>query len=476
MEKIGILVISYGSRDVAIIDALSRSKEYSMEFYIVDKQRNPFNLGTVDKLGKHIVIPDLSIVEICSFAERYRDKIDFGIVGSETPIIQGIRDLLEERTGIPLACPTRKYAIEASKVAQRILLQECWPKANPTFKVFDPKEIGDNPKTEFKDWLSELEGPERVVIKPDRPGFGKGVGVGGEHFKTAEEAYAHFKSIYEAGGGEKVIIEEKIDGEESSFQALCDGKHLAVLPETRDYKRAYEGDEGPNTGGMGSYKGEGELLPFMEPSDREEEIKIVERVFRELAGNGNNPNLRGLPFYVAFMHSDEGPKILEINSRPGDPEIQNILPIIDQDFIEVCLNIIDGKLHSVRIKPLSSVVIYKVPPSYGNYFRQFPDKVSRDAVDSPIHLDKALKFVEENPENLRLYPGSIEVRPDGKSYSLSSRTICSVGIGETIEEARGFSLEAINKVLGGSLWYRSDIASQEHINKSIEHMKQLKVK
>jgi len=121
-------------------------------------------------------------------------------------------------------------------------------------------------------------------------------------------------------------------------------------------------------------------------------------------------------------------------------------------------------------------VIYKVPPSYGNYFRQFPDKVSRDAVDSPIHLDKALKFVEENPENLRLYPGSIEVRPDGKSYSLSSRTICSVGIGETIEEARGFSLEAINKVLGGSLWYRSDIASQEHINKSIEHMKQLKVK
>jgi len=476
LEKIGILVISYGSRDTAIIDALSRSREYDTEFYIVDKQRNPFNLRMAERRGEHRIIPDLSVDEICNFAERYKDEIDFGIVGSEIPIIQGIRDLLEEKTGIPIVCPTRKCAIEGSKVSQRILLQKCWPKANPMFKIFDPKEMGDRSKTEFKGWLSELGGPEKVVIKPDRPGFGKGVGVGGEHFKTIEEAYTHFNSIYGAGGSEKVIIEQKIDGEESSFQAFCDGKHLAVLPETRDYKRAFDGDKGPNTGGMGSYKGERELLPFMQLSDRKEEINIVEEVFRELAGNGSNPNLRGVPFYVAFMHSAEGPKILEINSRPGDPEIQNILPLVDQDFVEVCLNMIDGSLHSVRVKPLSSVVIYKVPPSYGGYSKQFPDRVSTHEIDSPIDLDVALKLVEKNPENLRLYPGSMEIRSDGRPYSLSSRTISSVGMAARMEEARELSLETIGKVLGGSLWHRSDIASSDHVGKSIEHMKQLRAK
>ncbi len=476
MEKIGVLVVSYGSRDVAIIDALSQSENYDVEFYIADKQRNPFNLNKVEKGGEHMVIPDLSINEICSFAAKHRDRISFGIVGSESPIIHGIRDLLEEKTGIPLVCPTKRYAIEGSKVSQRNLLQRCSPKANPLFKVFDPKKMGAEPEAEFERWLLELGGPENVVVKPDRPGFGKGVGVGGEHFKTTEEAYEHFYSIYGKGGDEKVIVEQKIDGEESSFQAFCDGKHLAVLPETRDYKRAFEGDQGLNTGGMGSYKSEGELLPFMESSDREEEARIVNEIFREFAGGGSNPNLRGIPFYVAFMHSAEGPKILEINSRPGDPEIQNILPIIDQDFVEVCLKIIDGELHTVRLKPMSSVVIYKVPPSYGGYSKQFPGRVRVNEIDSPVYLEDAFQIAGMSSDNLRIYPGSMELRADGNSYSLSSRTVCSVGMGETIEDARAFALDATEKIRGGTLWYRSDIASKEHINKSVEHMKRLRTK
>jgi phosphoribosylamine--glycine ligase len=476
MEKIGILIVSYGSRDIAIIDTLSKSEIYDVEFYIADKQRNPFNLEITKNNGKHIVIPDLSIQKICNFAAKHKEKIRFGIVGSETPIINGIRDIIEKETKIPIVCPTKKYAIESNKVSQRMLLQKCCPEANPMFKIFDPNQMGQQAKNEFKDWVLELGGVKNVVIKPDRPGFGKGVGVGEEHFRTIEEAYSHFNSIYSRGGNEKVIVEQKIDGEESSFQAFCDGKHLAILPDTRDHKRAFDGDKGPNTGGMGSYKSQNELLPFMLPSDRDREVKIVNKIFQEISGGKSNTNLLGIPFYVAFIHSSEGPKILEINSRPGDPEIQNILPIIDEDLVDLSLKILDGKLHSVKLKKMASVVIYKVPPSYGGYMELFSNKFMRSEVDSPIHFNDFSKIPKIDSERILLYPGSIELREDGNYYSLKSRTICSVGVGDTIEDARIRSLLGIENIYGGALWFRKDIASREHINKSIDHMIQLRKK
>lgn len=476
MERIGILVVSYGSRDVAIIDTLSKSEIYDIEFYIADKQRNPFNLKITEKNGEHIVIPDLSIPKICNFAAKHKDKIRFGIVGSETPIINGIRDVIEKETKIPIICPTKKYAIENSKVSQRILLQKSCPQANPLFKIFDPNQIGQQPKNDFKDWVLELGGVKNVVIKPDRPGFGKGVGVGEEHFRTLEEAYTHFDSIYGRGGDEKVIVEQKINGEESSFQAFCDGKHLAILPDTRDHKRAFDGDKGPNTGGMGSYKDQNELLPFMLPSDRDKEIEIVNEIFHEISGGKSNTNLLGIPFYVAFIHSSEGPKILEINSRPGDPEIQSILPIIDEDLVDVFLKILDGELYSVKLKKMSSVVIYKVPPSYAGYVELFSKKVMMNEIDSPVHFSDFSKTPNIDAEKVSLYPGSIELREDGNYYSLKSRTICSVGIGDTIEDARNHSLLGIENIHGGALWFRKDIASREHINKCVDHMIQLRKK
>jgi phosphoribosylamine-glycine ligase len=104
MEKIGVLVVSYGAREVAMADALLRSQNYQVELYIADKQRNPFN---VEKVAKHIVIPNLDIEEICKFAEANKENLDFVLVGSEKPIIEGVRDLVEKRTGIPVICPKR---------------------------------------------------------------------------------------------------------------------------------------------------------------------------------------------------------------------------------------------------------------------------------------------------------------------------------------------------------------------------------
>ncbi|MEM3441864.1 MAG: hypothetical protein QXV09_06215, partial [Candidatus Bathyarchaeia archaeon] len=128
MEKVGILVVSYGAREAAMVDAFARSSNHKVELYIADKQRNPFN---VKRATKHVVIPDLNIEQICRFAEANRDKLDFVMVGPEKPIIEGVRDLVEQRTGIPVICPSRDYAIEASKVQQRLLLQEIAPEANP---------------------------------------------------------------------------------------------------------------------------------------------------------------------------------------------------------------------------------------------------------------------------------------------------------------------------------------------------------
>ncbi len=468
VERVGILVVSYGSRAASMVDAFSRSNDYDVELYVADKQRNPFNLK---RATKHLVIPDLDINKICDFSYRYRDRIDFGIVGPEGPIINGIRDLIESKTEIPIICPTKEFAIEGSKVRQRCILQKCFPDANPRFKVFkkgDYVNLGEMKKELWK-WLDHLE--NKVAVKPDRPGYGKGVGVWGDHFNTREKLFEHFLSIYE---NDSVIVEEKIDGEESSFQAFCDGKSLAVLPETRDYKRAFDNDEGPNTGGMGSYKDVGDFLPFMTPEDKEREIEIVNKIFRELKNGNENSGLRGIPFYVAFIHSSNGPKILEINSRGGDPEILNLMPIIKDDFIDVCFDMIHGTLKKVRIEKKATVITYKVPPCYGGFSDRFPERVNENEIDTAVNLSNAYKLCREYEDNLRIYPGSMKLGDDGKTYAISSRTVACVGIAEDIEEAREISLKGIKEIKGGALWYRNDIASKEHIERSKEHMRRLR--
>jgi len=468
MEKVGVLVVSYGSRAVAMIDAFCRSEKYNVEIFVADKQRNPFN---AERAEAQAVIPDLDVEEISRFARRHRDRIDFGIVGPEKPIIHGVRDVVERETGIPMICPTREYAIEGSKVAQRRLFQDVVPEVNPKFRVFDPKEYRSvaEARRALWEWLDELD--NQVAVKPDSPVAGKGVGVWGDHFNTREQLFEHFQANYRQG---PVIVEEKVEGEESSFQAFCDGKHLVPLPETRDYKRAFDGDKGPNTGGMGSYKDVGDRLPFMTQADREKEIEIVEKTFKKLRGNGSNPGLRGIPFYVAFVHTGRGPKIFENNSRPGDPEIQNILPLLRDDFVDLCFKIIQGNLTRVKLEKRATVVTYKVPPTYSGYADMFPHRVDQSQINEPVDLNAAYKLQEKYGDAVRIYPGSMELREDGKTYALGSRAVCAVGVGDDLQSAREISLEGLRAIRGGSLWYRGDIASKEHIEKSVEHMKRLR--
>jgi phosphoribosylamine--glycine ligase len=466
MEKVGVLVVSYGAREAAIIDLLVRSQDYKVEIYVADKQRNPFN---VKNAAKHVVIPDLSIKEICKFAEANKSKLNFGIVGPEKPIIEGVRDLVEKRAGLPMICPTREYAMEGSKVQQRLLFERIVPEANPRFKVFNPREYRsiEEVRRAVYSWLEELG--DLAVVKPDRPAAGKGVGVWGDHFTTREQLFEHFLSNYQHGS---VLIEEKIDGEESSFQALCDGNHLVPLPETRDYKRAFDGDKGPNTGGMGSYKSAGEVLPFMIDAERRKETEIVTKVFSRMKSKAGS-SMRGVPFYMAFMHTGMGPKILENNSRPGDPEIINILPIIKEDFVDICFKILEGNLTQVRFERKATVLTYKVPPDYGGYAAVFPNLVNENEVDTPVNLAQVNRLAKGYRDAIRVYPASMEQR-GSEIWALKSRAVGVLGISDDIETARQVSLEGIRAINGGALWNRTDIASSQHIERSVEHMQVLR--
>ncbi len=470
MEKVGILIVSYGSREAAIADALGRSPDHKTELYIVDKQRNPFN---VKRAKEHVVIQDLNIAEIAKFVSKRKDKIDFGIVGPEKPIIEGIRDLVERQTSVPLICPTKKFAIEASKVAQRLLLEKVAPQANPRFRIFRREEYHTvaSVKKDVYSWLDVLE--DQAVVKPDQPASGKGVGVWGDHFNTREQLFEHFVANYQLGA---VIVEEKVDGEESSFQAFCDGRRIVPLPETRDYKRAFEGDKGPNTGGMGCYKGVGDILPFMSRKDKEKETELVSKLFKELRKKADSTDLRGIPFYGAFIHTVDGPKILEVNSRPGDPEIQCLLPLLKEDFVDICYKMLEGNINNVSFEDEASVVVYKVPPRYGGYVDSFAERVDQNEIDTPVDLSEAERLTADRRDSMHVYPGSMELREDGHAYALNSRAVCVMCTGDSIEDARETSLRGVQSIKGGALWYRNDIASQEHIAKSMEHMSLLRTR
>ena len=255
---------------------------------------------------------------------------------------------------------------------------------------------------------------------------------------------------------------------------FCDGKHFIPLPDTRDYKRAFDDDRGPNTGGMGSYKDVVDWLPFLTAAEREQELALTDKVFKGWKAKITDDfALRGVPLYLAFMHTGKGIKILEINSRPGDPEIMNLLPIIKDDFVDVCLKMAHGNLTGVTMEKSATVLTYKVPSDYGGYADMFPDKVDKAVVNMPVDLTKAEALSKKYGSNIRIYPGSMELR-GGKNYSLKSRAIGILGIGGSIEEARQISQEGARAITGGALWNRTDVASEQHIAKSVRHMEKLR--
>jgi phosphoribosylamine--glycine ligase len=441
-------------------DFLSRS-EHPVRLFIADKQANPFNISKAEETGgRHIVVPDLNVDAIVKFARAHEGEIEFGVLGPEAPGMKGIRDRIEGETKIKMICPTAGYFIERSKVEQRKLIEEVIPRANPRFRVFDPSDYGsaDEVKTDLYRWLDEIG--DEVAVKPDAPATGKGVGVWGDHFTSREAMFRDFfMPNFEKGA---VIVEEKLDGEEFSLQFVSDGRHLVPTPSVRDYKRAFDWDLGPNTGGMGSYKDRGDLLPFMRESDWREALEIGERIHERLRGAEMNQEVRGV-MYMAYIVTADGVKVLEVNSRWGDPEIMNILPVLRDDFVEVCLKSLEGELRKLNFDEKATVVTYAVPLDYGGYATYTGPK--------KVDLSGAERLREKYGDSIRIYPGSMEVR-GGEYHALGSRTVAVVGIADTLQGAREISMEGIRKI-DGPLRHREDIALAEYIERSKRHIERI---
>jgi phosphoribosylamine--glycine ligase len=437
-----ILLVGNGAREHAMAEAILRSGENPRLFSFM-KANNPGIAALSEKIRQGSYSDLKAIVD---FAKE--NKINFAVIGPEDPLNNGVVDALAA-AGIPAIGPTGSLArLETSKSFTRNLVNKYNIPGNPRFKVFTDI-------TGVEAFLNELES---VVIKPDGLTGGKGVLVQGDHFATKLEALALCKQILAESNS--LIVEEKFDGEEFSLQCLCDGKTVVGTPLVQDHKRRFDGDRGPNTGGMGSYSLPDHSLPFLKPSDIEEGLEITRQVAAALLKETGSL-YKGV-MYGGFIATKTGAKLLEYNARFGDPEAMNILPLLKTDFVEVCLHIIDGTLDQLKIEfeQKATVCKYVVPKGYG-----LP-------ADHPDAASSKAKIEVGDTGKARLYYSSVDKKEDGL-YLSSSRAIGIVGIADTLDAARKIAEEGV-KAVKGPVAYREDIGTDALIQKRIDHMKKIR--
>ena len=382
---------------------------------------------------------------------------ELAIVGPEAPLVTGVVDALRK---LDVGCvgPTRILAsLEGDKAFCRELLHKYGIPGNPLYRVLTNSDAAE----------SFLRNAGPVAIKPAGLTGGKGVKVSGQDLPTKESEIDYVRDVLrnKIGGVGKLVVEERLEGEEFSLQAFVDGRNVHVMPLVQDHKCAYEHDLGPHTGGMGSYSDSNHLLPFVSQRDCELSSRIMSEVVQALR-NETGEDYRGV-LYGQFMlarsmHEEKpSPKLIEFNCRFGDPEAMNVLPILDveTDFLEVCQGIADGGLSSkdVSFKQEATVCKYLVPATYPE--RAMPNQAFL-VDESAIMESGALLFY-----------GSVDVK-DGQVVTTSSRTVAVTGIGHTISAAEEIAESAASHIKG-PLRHRRDIGTAELIAKRIEHVKSL---
>jgi len=318
-----VLVIGSGGREHALVWKISHSPRVRKIFCAPGS-------AAIGELAETVAIAPNEIDKLAEFAAK--EKIDLTVVGPELPLTLGITDFFEAR-GLRIFGPNKAAAqLEGSKAfAKEILRANKIPTAS--FATF-------RDAASAKNYLSQQQSP--YVIKADGLAAGKGVLICADRreAEAAVEAFLVSKTLGEAG--DKVVIEEFLDGEEASFMVLTDGEHILPLASSQDHKRAFDNDQGPNTGGMGAYS----PAPVVTP-------EMHERIHREILA----PLLVGLKtekiryrgvIYVGLMITQDGPKVLEFNARFGDPECQPIMMRLKSDLIALMEATIDGTLEEIE--------------------------------------------------------------------------------------------------------------------------------
>ena len=409
-----VLVVGSGGRCHAIVEALSKSPQVDKIFCA------PGNAG-IAALAECVAIKETQVDALCDFAKS--NDIELTVVGPEVALEAGIADTFKQN-GLRIFGPTKAAAqIETSKQFAKDLMKkyDVPTAAYETFEDFDAA-------------LAYVKnGSLPTVLKYDGLAAGKGVVIA-ETMEQAEEALRDMLLDSKFGKG-KVVIEEYLEGPEFSLLCFVNGHDVYPMPVSQDHKRAYDGDKGPNTGGMGAYT----ELPFITDEDLDYAMQnIMRRTASAMVEEGCT--FCGV-LYGGLMKTKQGIKVIEFNARFGDPETEVILPRIKSDICQVFCDVADGKQPTIEWNDFATLGIVLASKGYpGSYEKGFVIEGTEDVDGSIYHMGTALK--------------------DGKYVTSGGRVMIVVCQAPTLREAQQKAAAEVAKIKCENLFHRTDIGDK----------------
>lgn len=414
-----VLIIGGGGREHAIAFAVKQSKHLT-KLYCA-----PGNGGT-GSVAENVSISAMEFEKLADFAEK--ENIDLTIVGMDDPLVGGIVDVFEER-GLRIFGPDKKAAIiEGSKSFAKDLMKK-YQIPTAEYETFDDSQ-------EAITYLSNCAYP--VVLKADGLALGKGVLIC-ENQESAMEGVKELMMEHKFGkAGNKIVIEEFMEGREVSVLSFVDGEHIQLLSSAQDHKRACDQDQGLNTGGMGTFS----PSPFYtEEVDEFCRKYIYQKTVDAMKSEGRA--FKGVLFF-GLMLTSNGPKVLEYNARFGDPETQVVLPRMKTDILDLMNACIDGSLNKMEIEFNDNAAVCVVLASKGY----------------PLEYEKnkriqGLSNFDNEKELFCFHAGTVE--RDGKIFSNGGRVLGITALGRNLTDARSKAYQAVELVQFDNKYYRTDI-------------------
>ena len=415
-----VLVIGGGGREHTLVWKLAQSKKVT-KLYAA-----PGNPGMKD-LAECVDLDVTDLNGLADWAEKH--AIDLTVVGPEAPLVAGIVDVFKAR-GLTIFGPSAKAAeIEGSKIFSKELMQK-YGVPTAFFKVCD------NLK-DAKAFVEEKGAP--IVIKADGLAAGKGVVVAmtkDEALEALDEMMGDHKF---GAAGNRVVIEEFMDGEEASLLAFTDGKTIVPMLAAQDHKRVNDGDQGPNTGGMGAYC----PAPVMTDALKEKTVKTVLRPIVDALAKEGRPYSGCL--YAGLMIKGDSVKVVEFNARFGDPETQVVLPLLKSDLAEIMMACANGTLRPDMVEWSDKAAVCVVMASGG-----YPVSYKKGL---PI---TGLKAAGEMKDVVVFHAGTRE--EDGKILTNGGRVLGVTAVADDIPSAQQKAYDAVEKIHFDGAHYRQDIA------------------
>jgi phosphoribosylamine---glycine ligase len=415
-----ILVIGSGGREHALAWKLRQSPHAERIFCA------PGNAGTAE-IAENVAIPANDLQALVQFAKE--NHVDLTVVGPDDPLAAGIVDLFASEK-LRAFGPTKSAArIEASKIfAKELMRAEKIPTAESRIFSDSSEALRYCERTKFP-----------VVIKADGLALGKGVIVAGDAAIARSTIDEMMNQRRFGDAGRRIVIEELLRGTECSLHALVDGKNYLLLESARDHKRALDGDQGPNTGGMGAFSPANNWNSKLQAQF---EAKIMRPLLRGLLQEGIK--FRGL-LYPGLMITSEGPRVLEFNCRFGDPETQALLPRMKSDLLPLLEATIDGKIDTCAIEWDTRPAVTVVLACAG-----YPGKYE---TGKPISgFDDAAKL-----EDVQIFHAGTK-RANGEITTAGGRVLGVTALGSTIEDARERVYDAVSRIHFENCHYRRDVA------------------